>query len=97
MFRLDKEITGHLVDIAPKIDDSDAFMKDVKGQLDLLPEPSKAEQAIDFWEKLSRQEYKLNSIFSFTLTGTGIVVVGGICLTNFSAIISFISMIVSKI
>lgn len=97
MFKLDKEITRHLKEITPDITDGGSFMKDVKRQLDLLPEPSKAEQAIDFWEKLSRQEYKLNSIFSFTLTGTGIVVVGGICLTNFSAIISFISMIVSKI
>lgn len=97
MIKLDKKITGHLLDNAPKIDDGDAFMKDLKRQLDLLPEPSKAEQAIDFWEKLSRQEYMLNSIFSFTLTGAGIVVVGGICLANFSAIISFISMIISKL
>ena len=97
MFKLDKEITGHLTDIAPKIDDGDVFMKDVKRQLDLLPGPSKAEMAVDLWKKLSWHEYKLNSIFNFTLTGAGVVVVGGICMANFGAIVSFISMIISKI
>lgn len=97
MFKLDKEITGHLTDIAPKIKDGDVFMKDVKRQLDLLPEPSKAELAVGLWEEMSRKEYKLSSILNITLTGTGAVVVGGICMANFSAIVSFISMIISKI
>ena len=97
MYKLDKEIIGHLTDIAPKIDDGDVFMKDVKRQLDLLPGPSKAEMAVGLWEKMSRKECELNSIFGFTLTGAGIVVVGGICMANFGAIVSFISMIISKI
>ena len=97
MFKLDNEITGHLTDIAPKIDDGDVFMKDVKRQLDLLPEPSKAELAVGLWEEMSRKEYKLSSILNITLTGTGAVVVGGICMAKFSAIVSFISMIISKI
>lgn len=96
MFKLDKEITGHLTDIAPRIKDGDVFMKDVKRQLDLLPEPSKAELAVGLWEKMSRKEYELNSIFGFTLTGVGIVVVGGICFLNFGVIVSFISMLISK-
>ena len=97
MFELDKEITGHLTDIAPRIDDGDVFMKDVKRQLDLLPEPNKAEMVVDLWEKLSWHEYKLNSIFNVTLTGAGIVMVCGIGIANFGAIVSFISMIISKI
>lgn len=96
MFKLDKEITGHLTDIAPKIKDGDVFMKDVKRQLDLLPEPSKAELALGLWEKMLRKEYRLSSFLSFTLTGAGIVVFGGICFLNLGAIVSFISMIISK-